>query len=89
MTYKINILSNANKDLNWFRKNDKTSYIKLFDLIREIRIEPRDGTGKPECLKYFEQEVYSRRINQKDRLVYTIYEGNKEIDISSCPEHYE
>ena len=72
MTYKINILSNANKDLNWFRKNDKTSYIKLFDLIREIRIEPRDGTGKPERLKYFEQEVYSRRINQKDRLVYTI-----------------
>jgi len=89
VTYKINILSHANKDLNWFRKNDKTSYIKLFDLIREIMIEPREGTGKPERLKYFEQEVYSRRINQKDRLVYTIYEGNKEVDISSCRGHYE
>ncbi|TXK93441.1 hypothetical protein BMR02_06340 [Methylococcaceae bacterium HT1] len=24
-----------------------------------------------ERLKYFEQEVYSRRVNHKDRLVYT------------------
>ena len=50
VTYKINILSNANKDLNWFRQNDKTAYIKLFDLIREIMMEPRDGTGKPEVI---------------------------------------
>ena len=31
-------------------------------------------------LKYFDKEVYSRRINHKDRLVYTIYEGGKNID---------
>ncbi|NOR80577.1 MAG: hypothetical protein GQ529_07040 [Methyloprofundus sp.] len=42
-------------------------------MIREIMIEPREGTGKQERLKYLEQEAYSRRINQKDRLVYTIY----------------
>ncbi|WP_428356105.1 hypothetical protein [Methyloprofundus sp.] len=53
MTYKINILNNANKDLNWFRKNDKTSYVKAFDLTREIMIAPREGAGKPERLKYF------------------------------------
>lgn len=89
MTYKINILSNANKDLNWFRKNDKTSYIKIFDLTREIMIDPREGTGKPERLKYFEYEVYSRRMSHKDRLIYTIYEGKKEVDMSSCRGHYE
>lgn len=88
MTYKINILANANSDLNWFRRNDKTSYIKVFDMVREIMIEPRKGTGKPERLKYFEKEVYSRRVNQKDRLVYTIYEDKKMIDISSCRGHY-
>jgi len=87
--YKINILENANQDLNYLRRNDKTSYIKMFDLIREIMTAPREGTGKPERLKYFDKEVYSRRINQKDRLVYTIYEYNKEIDISSCIGHYE
>ena len=45
MIYKINILKNANNDLNWFRKNDKTSYIKSFDMTREIMFNPRIGTG--------------------------------------------
>jgi len=88
VTYKINILDNANTDLIWFRKKDKSSYIKIFDLIREIMVDPRIGTGKPERLKYFEKEVYSRRVNQKDRLVYTIYESIKEVDMSSCRGHY-
>ncbi len=88
MTYKINILENANDDLNWFRKNDKSSYIKTFDLVREIVEDPRNGTGKPERLKYFEKEVYSRRVNQKDRLIYTVYESLKEVDITSCRGHY-
>ncbi len=48
----------------------------------------REGRGKPERLKYFGREVYSRRINHKDRLVYTIYEDLKEIDIFSCKGHY-
>ena len=89
MTYKICILENAHKDLDWLRKNDKTSYIKCFDLVREIMNDPRNGTGKPERLRYFDKEVYSRRVNHKDRLVYTIYESLQEIDISSCRGHYE
>ena len=89
MTYKINILENANNDLNHLRRSDKSSYIKVFDFAREIMVNPREGTGKPERLKYFAKEVYSRRVNHKDRLVYTIYESKKEIDISSCIGHYE
>ena len=89
MIYKINILETANQDLNYLRRNDKNSYIKIFDLIREMMIDPRNGTGKPERLKYFEKEVYSRRVNHKDRLIYTIYESIKEIDISSARGHYE
>lgn len=89
MTYKIRILENAQEDLDWLRKNDKTSHIKCFDLVREIMNDPRSGTGKPERLRYFEKEVYSRRVNQKDRMVYTIYESLGEIDISSFRGHYE
>ncbi|MCX7112887.1 MAG: Txe/YoeB family addiction module toxin [Proteobacteria bacterium] len=89
MIYKIRILENAQKDLDWLRKNDKTSYIKCFDLVREIMNNPRSGTGKPERLRYFEKEVYSRRVNHKDRLIYTIYESLQEIDISSFRGHYD
>jgi toxin YoeB len=88
VTYRINILKNASDDLNWLRRNDKSSYVKCFDLVRELMISPREGTGKPERLKYFEKEVYSRRVNHKDRLVYTIYEAEREIDISSFRGHY-
>ena len=88
MIYKILILDKADKDLAWFRKNDRKSYLKCFDLVRALIEQPRQGIGKPERLKYFEKEVWSRRVNHKDRMIYTIYENNKEIDISSFKGHY-
>lgn len=87
--YKITIVENAQNDLEWFKRNDRSSYIKCFDLVRELVTNPRSGTGKPERLRYFEKEVYSRRVNHKDRLIYTIYESLGEIDITSFRGHYE
>lgn len=87
--YKITIVKNAQHDLEWFKRNDRSSYIKCFDLVRELIANPRDGIGKPERLKYFEKEVYSRRVNHKDRLIYTIYESLGEIDITSFRGHYK
>ncbi|MFZ3116242.1 MAG: Txe/YoeB family addiction module toxin [Syntrophales bacterium] len=87
--FKVRILEKAQADLDWFRRNDRTSYIKCFDLVREIIVHPREGTGKPERLKYFEKEVYSRRVNQKDRVIYTIYEEIAEIDVTSFRGHYD
>ncbi len=88
MTYKINILSNAEDDLEWFRNKSKKDYLKCFDLVRAAAIAPRNGIGKPERLKYFDKEVYSRRVNHKDRMIYTIYEDEYLIDISSFKGHY-
>jgi toxin YoeB len=87
--YSINILVQAERDLAFFRQNDRASYVKCFDLVRELAVHPHEGTGKPERLRYFKQEVYSRRVNHKDRMIYTIYEDLKEIDISSCCGHYD
>lgn len=86
--YRITIVKKAQGDLDWLRRNDKSSYIKCFDLVRELMRDPRAGTGKPERLKYFEKEVYSRRVNHKDRMIYTIYETLKEIDVTSFRGHY-
>ena len=89
MIYSISILESAEEDLAWFRKYDKINYIKCFDLVRNIGLNPREGIGKPERLKYFDGEVFSRRVNQEDRVIYTIYEKEKAIDISSFRGHYE
>lgn len=48
VTYKVNILTNADDDLAWFRQNDRTSYLKCFDLVRDVAKNPRIGLGKPE-----------------------------------------
>ncbi len=58
------------------------------EVVRSTAINPRSGIGKPERLKYFDKEVYSRRVNHKDRMVYTIYENQNVIDISSFKGHY-
>ena len=89
MIWRILILQKAEEDLGWFRKNDRRHYVKCFDLVREISREPRRGTGKPEKLKYFDREVWSRRVSHEHRLVYVIYAEDELIEIVSCKSHYE
>ncbi len=88
MNYKILFDEKAIKDMRWLRKNNKPSYTKCLDLILSIAETPHEGIGKPERLKHYEDEVYSRQINQKDRMIYVIHEDNKFVLISACRGHY-
>jgi toxin YoeB len=54
--YRTIIVKKAQDDLEWFRQNDRRSYVKCFDLVREVMENPRTGTGKPERLKYLEKK---------------------------------
>lgn len=89
MNWKISILQKAEKDLGWFRQHNRQCYVKCFDLIREILQDARGGTGKPERLKYFDREVWSRRVSHEHRLVYVIYSKEGLVEIVSCKSHYE
>jgi toxin YoeB len=88
MGWKVLILSKAEDDLEWFRRRDQKCYIKCFDLIREIARDPRAGTGKPERLKFFEREVWSRRVSHEHRLIYVVYVDGQQVEIVSCRSHY-
>ena len=88
MTWRIVILEKAEADLAWFRKNDRTCYVKCFELVRELMQDPRAGTGKPERLKHFDREVWSRRVSHEHRLVYVIYAEEAFVEITSCRSHY-
>lgn len=90
MIYKIEFLKEAIVQLSELRKADKNAYVKCFDVILAIAAEPRSGIGKPERLKgYDNAEVFSRRINDKDRIVYEIIENEHLIEILSCIGHYD
>lgn len=89
MPWKICILEKAEQDLAWFRQHHKPYYQKCFDIIRDIAGDPRQGLGKPERLKYFDKEVWSRRVSHEHRILYVIYSKEHEIDVVSCKSHYE
>ncbi|MBF0606319.1 MAG: Txe/YoeB family addiction module toxin [Candidatus Magnetobacterium sp. LHC-1] len=88
MIWRLSIKAKAEADLNWFRDNERSLYIKCFDLLAEVAHEPRCGRGKPKRLKYFDREVWSRRITEERRLVYVIYPDEQLIEIVSCRHHY-
>ncbi|MCM1431338.1 MAG: type II toxin-antitoxin system YoeB family toxin [Muribaculaceae bacterium] len=46
------------------------------------------GIGKPELLRHDKSGLYSRRIDDANRLVYQISENNF-IIVKSCKGHYE
>ena len=63
---------------------------KINSLIAEIlRNGPLEGTGKPERLKYLGEKIYSRRIDEANRLVYEYDDDNGLLIIISCKGHYE
>lgn len=72
--------------IEW-QSEDKKTLKKINKLIKSIeRDGPMNGEGKPEKLKFRDNE-YSRRINEEDRLVYSVNDG--QIEIRSCRGHYE
>jgi toxin YoeB len=62
---------------------------RIENLIAEIKEHPRNGTGKPEQLKYFSDEIWSRRIDEKHRLIYKIIENKLFIIAISAFGHYD
>jgi toxin YoeB len=89
MAYKVTFLDTAFDDLQALRKSDRNDYVKCFDLFQAIMINPREGIGHPERLKHQDnKEVWSRRINKKDRIIYDISENTETVTIFSCEGHY-
>ena len=49
---------------------------------------PTTGTGQPEMLKYELAGKWSRRINQKDRIIYSINDSTVTVFVFSAMGHY-
>jgi len=74
------------QDFKGWLQEDRQTILKINTLIRSIvRDGPLKGLGKPEPWKYF--NAYSRRIDEKNRLVYQI--TPTDLIILSCAGHYE
>ena len=78
---------NGWKDYTYWESEDRKTLKRINKLIIDIERNGNDGIGKPEPLTGELSGFWSRRINDKDRLIYKI-EGNN-IYILACRYHYD
>jgi toxin YoeB len=89
MTYTIKLTPEAISDIEFHKKSgDKATLKKISTLLKELAEHPKTGTGQPEELKYDLSGCWSRRINQKHRLVYSIEETQIIVEILQAAGHY-
>jgi len=72
-------------DYVYWQTKDKKTIKRINDLIKDISRNGNSGIGKPEPLRY--EKAWSRRIDEKNRLVYRI-EENGTIVVYSYKGHY-
>ena len=76
------------EDYLYWQANDKKMLQRINDLLKDISRNPYIGIGKkPEPLKYKYIGFWSRRINDKHRLIYQVRQD--EILIAKCRFHYD
>ena len=74
------------KDYVYWEMEDRKTLKRINMLIEDITRNGNEGIGKPEPLRNNLSGFWSRRINDKDRLIYKIEQDN--IYILSCRYHY-
>lgn len=77
---------NGWQDYLYWQTEDKKTLKKINFLLNDIDRNGNEGIGKPEPLTGDLSGYWSRRINDKDRLIYSIDENN--IYVLSCRYHY-
>lgn len=85
--YLVQLSRQAIEDIVRLKNENPKLPAKLWDLILDIFEDPFKGIGKPEALKGDLQGWWSRRINDKHRLIYKIDNGT--LKIASCFGHYD
>lgn len=79
-------LPEAWEDFTYWLNQDKKMLKRIRILVQDIDRNGFTGIGKPEPLKGNLSGWWSRRIDDKNRLIYRI--GIEQIEIAQCRSHY-
>ena len=87
--YTLDIAVQAKKDIAYLKKNgEKAAVKKIEKLLLELIKHPTTGTGQVEQLKGNRQGEWSRKIDKKNRLVYSIDDEIVRVEVISAKGHY-
>ena len=87
--YDIVFSPRAQADIAKLKRDEPGAHKKVVKLVNELMDHPRTGTGKPEPLTGDRSGQWSRRITQKHRLIYEIFDTEVHVDVISAYGHYE
>lgn len=73
--YEIQHSQTALDDVALIAKSNEQAFKKYLSFLPQLEEHPMTGTGHPEQHKH-ENEIWTRNINKKDRIAYTIDEEN-------------
>lgn len=86
MAYNITFSPDAWADYLYWQAEDKKTLKRINRLLQELQRDgAAQGLGKAELLRH--SKAMSRRIDDKNRLVYALEQGN--LVVLSCRGHYE
>jgi len=83
----ISFTPKAWDDYQYWMSHDKKKIVKINQLLKEILRNPFEGIGMPEPLKFQYIGLCSRRIDQKNRLIYQVLEH--QVIVVKCRFHYD
>ncbi len=87
--YTLGITVQAKTDIAFLKKNGgKAISQKIEKLLQELIEHPKTGTGQVEQLRGNMHGKWSRRIDKKNRLVYTIDDEIVTVEVLSAKGHY-
>lgn len=82
----LRFLPDGWEDYLYWQTQGKKTLRRINTLIKEIQRSPFEGVGKPEPLKSNYSGWWSRRIDDVNRIVYKVEDG--QIVIAQCRTHY-
>ena len=74
------------EDYLYWQKQDRKTLKRINKILKDIERNGNKGIGKPEKLLGNFSGFWSRRIDNKNRIVYRIV--NDKIEIAQCGSHY-
>ena len=74
-------------DYVYWQTQDRKTLKRINSLILDTMRSPFNGIGKPEPLKETLSGFWSRRIDDTNRLVYSV--AGSELAIIACRYHYD
>ena len=87
MTEVLSWTKEAWSDYVYWQSQDKKTLKRINKLIADAQRNLFDGIGKPEPLKENLSGFWSRRIDESNRLIYTVDDNT--LAIISCRYHYD